>query len=554
MDIVVIRNLNSDKCERINDTTLQVINYEEDSFAGFSEYRMYVYDYKKNYKIDVAVEIPKLDIADIEYAKKDRDYIVYTNAVNIGYNRFLIYFYSYNYLDDSNRIIAEYNLDIQKADGRIKAFVLDENNILIQEKTLDEEKPYELCIYRQLLDKPISVDIDVLSTYGIEKIISYHENNCAIQIGSDYSPVTYIGTILINKFISEISVNIGTDLYNSIEQSTDDTYITNLGVSGKYIYYMKVNAEDESEQVIVYDSESNSKRIRINYNINEKSRIEKIFLVGGEPIVITNANGEYKIVNLGTQSELMELKKGDEVLYIDDTFIVMNEYVRKFFWQKYTEMVTVYRYPGIYEDDKRILMENRRFFDYIQNSDELLILLEEERDGELKRTEEESEKTDSRVASNRIIKDCEEYKSADVVYAFVSFGREIDTSIIINNALENGKRLLLPRVTDRGMVFKEVKDLNELIKSNYGILEPSDDLPDVCEDGFMLVPGVVFGKNLYRIGYGGGFYDRFFAQTKDMNIYKAGYCHGYQIVDEVPTEEHDFKIDAIFSNDGVISR
>jgi len=377
LDIVVIRNLNSDKCERINDTTLQVINYEEDSFAGFSEYRMYVYDYKKNYKIDVAVEIPKLDIADIEYAKKDRDYIVYTNAVNIGYNRFLIYFYSYNYLDDSNRIIAEYNLDIQKADGRIKAFVLDENNILIQEKTFDEEKPYELCIYRQLLDKPISVDIDVLSTYGIEKIISYHGNNCAIQIGSDYSPVTYIGT----------------DLYNFIEQSTDDTYITNLGVSGKYIYYMKVNAEDESEQVIVYDSESNSKRIRINYNINEKSRIEKIFLVGGEPIVITNANGEYKIVNLGTQSELMELKKGDEVLYIDDTFIVMNEYVRKFFWQKYTEMVTVYRYPGIYEDDKRILMENRRFFDYIQNSDELLILLEEERDGELKRTEEESEKT-----------------------------------------------------------------------------------------------------------------------------------------------------------------
>lgn len=167
---------------------------------------------------------------------------------------------------------------------------------------------------------------------------------------------------------------------------------------------------------------------------------------------------------------------------------------------------------------------------------------------------EEDLKAHSRVASDRIIKDCEEYKSADVVYAFVSFGREIDTSIIINNALENGKRLLLPRVTDRGMVFKEVKDLNELIKSNYGILEPSDDFPDVCEDGFMLVPGVVFGKNLYRIGYGGGFYDRFFAQTKVMNIYKAGYCHGYQIVDEVPTEEHDFKIDAIFSNDGVISR
>ena len=78
---------------------------------------------------------------------------------------------------------------------------------------------------------------------------------------------------------------------------------------------MKVNAEDESEQVIVYDSESNSKRIRINYNINEKSRIEKIFLVGGEPIVITNANGEYKIVNLCHLSDVFHHHMVESVLH-----------------------------------------------------------------------------------------------------------------------------------------------------------------------------------------------------------------------------------------------
>ena len=115
-------------------------------------------------------------------------------------------------------------------------------------------------------------------------------------------------------------------------------------------------------------------------------------MVGGEPIVITDSNGKYKVVNLGTQSEIMELMKGDEVLYIDDTFIVMKEYIRRFFWQKYSEVVTVYRYPGIYDDDKRILVENRRFLDCIKNNDEILILLEGERDGEHKRTEEESEK------------------------------------------------------------------------------------------------------------------------------------------------------------------
>lgn len=153
----------------------------------------------------------------------------------------------------------------------------------------------------------------------------------------------------------------------------------------------------------------------------------------------------------------------------------------------------------------------------------------------------------SQIASEKIIKDCKEYITADTVYAFVSFGKEIDTSHIIKDALARGKRLLLPRVTKEGMVFKEVADLNNLIRSDYGILEPAGTLPDIWEDGFMLVPGVVFGRDLYRIGHGAGYYDKFLAET-EKNIFKAGFCYNFQIIDKVPAEEHDIRIDAIYSN------
>lgn len=155
----------------------------------------------------------------------------------------------------------------------------------------------------------------------------------------------------------------------------------------------------------------------------------------------------------------------------------------------------------------------------------------------------------ARKASRKII-ESDEYKNAENIYAFMSFGSEIDTAIIIRDALERKKRLLLPKINKGVMTFKAVDDLLELTPGPYNIMEPDYNLPDEETDGFMLVPGVVYSADFYRVGYGKGYYDSFLnkAKGKGLKIFKAGFAFEEQVIDEVPTESHDERIDIIYTD------
>ena len=88
------------------------------------------------------------------------------------------------------------------------------------------------------------------------------------------------------------------------------------------------------------------------------------------------------------------------------------------------------------------------------------------------------------------------------------------------------------------MDFYEIRDFSELQKGAYGILEPTGDrllLPQ--KDDLMLVPGAAFDRNGYRIGYGGGYYDRYLRRHPDMKTIALAY--DFQIISRVPAEEFD---------------
>ena len=140
-----------------------------------------------------------------------------------------------------------------------------------------------------------------------------------------------------------------------------------------------------------------------------------------------------------------------------------------------------------------------------------------------------------------------EYRESDVVYAFASFGSEIDTELIIKDALQSNKVLALPRVEGTSMIFKRVTSMGDLeIRGKYGIREPKITADTVTGSGFMIVPGIVMSRDFYRIGYGAGFYDRYLDLHK--NIFKAGLCFDIQLMDKVPHDDYDVRIDAIYTD------
>lgn len=125
---------------------------------------------------------------------------------------------------------------------------------------------------------------------------------------------------------------------------------------------------------------------------------------------------------------------------------------------------------------------------------------------------------------------------------------EIDTRPIIHAAWEAGKEVCVPKVTDNGLTFHIIRSIDELEEGVMNILEPTspptNEPIDLC-----IVPGRVFDRSGYRIGWGGGYYDRFLHTYEGVTVALA---YSAQIIDRVPTEPHDLAVEWIVSEREVI--
>ena len=152
------------------------------------------------------------------------------------------------------------------------------------------------------------------------------------------------------------------------------------------------------------------------------------------------------------------------------------------------------------------------------------------------------------------------WQSAGQVLLYCAAKGELDTGMLIDNALGSGKTVLLPRCVpgEKGcMEFAPCQNRHELRAGSFGILEPN---PETClaieacalSPQLAIIPGVAFTAEGLRLGYGGGYYDRFLAETPLSDCLLIGFCAGFQIVDFIPQERWDRKMDAICCEKGII--
>lgn len=150
--------------------------------------------------------------------------------------------------------------------------------------------------------------------------------------------------------------------------------------------------------------------------------------------------------------------------------------------------------------------------------------------------------------------DC--YRSSSVVLAYVGFGSELQTDAFVRRVLDDGKVLLLPRVNgeERRLDLLEVKNpAEDLEAGTWGIREPNPDLCPRAEPeriDFALIPGVAFDTRGARLGYGGGFYDKLLAGCTEPRPWLVAAAFEFQVVEEVPLEEHDLRVDLIVTEGG----
>lgn len=148
------------------------------------------------------------------------------------------------------------------------------------------------------------------------------------------------------------------------------------------------------------------------------------------------------------------------------------------------------------------------------------------------------------------------YKDADTIMTFISFSDEVDTHDFIKKSINNGKRIVVPITLPKTKELRpsHVKDFNELEPGFYNILTPKEEYVryiDPKEIDLVIVPGVGFDPSGYRVGYGGGYYDRFL--SKLPNVVKIAIAFDLQIIDKVPKEDFDIPVDYIITEKEVIN-
>lgn len=165
------------------------------------------------------------------------------------------------------------------------------------------------------------------------------------------------------------------------------------------------------------------------------------------------------------------------------------------------------------------------------------------------------DRKNAEIIVNRYL-DSEYFKKSDIIFAYSSMEYEIPTKRIIQTALDSGKRVALPKVlssvSDGAKMEFLLVDGNTLYdRGVYGIMEPE------CGERVspalgtkrieILIPGLCFDLTKNRIGYGGGYYDRYLSQFDRKKLHITALAYEYQIFEVIPTDEYDSKVDLVIT-------
>lgn len=144
-----------------------------------------------------------------------------------------------------------------------------------------------------------------------------------------------------------------------------------------------------------------------------------------------------------------------------------------------------------------------------------------------------------------------EYKRARTIFCFVGTKDEINTAPIIERALEDGKRVAVPRCVAKGVMEAFlIESLDNLREGHYGILEPGNEAPRIGpeEIDMAVIPCLSCSRDGKRLGYGGGYYDRYLGKVDGT---KSVICRGRIMREDLPVEAHDQKVDMVICEEGI---
>ena len=166
---------------------------------------------------------------------------------------------------------------------------------------------------------------------------------------------------------------------------------------------------------------------------------------------------------------------------------------------------------------------------------------------EMKTLSQEQKQAMDRALTERFLKH-PFYQEAKTIATYLSFPHEFQTQELIEQALKDGKKVLIPKTYPKGRMEFVVYNPQQLVKTSFGLLEPQGDLEVVepSQIDLIHVPGLAFTREGYRIGYGGGYYDRYLEHFAGQSLSTIYPCQ----IQDFNSEDHDIAVQEVLIDEG----
>lgn len=142
------------------------------------------------------------------------------------------------------------------------------------------------------------------------------------------------------------------------------------------------------------------------------------------------------------------------------------------------------------------------------------------------------------------------FLQAETLCFYYPLGKEVNLLPLAQKALDAGKKAAFPRVEGKNMEFYEITSLENFQEGSFHVMEPVGGKLAAEQNALVFVPGLGFDARGNRIGYGGGYYDRYLA--RHPQYMKIGTAYAIQLVEELEAEAHDISMDGIATEEGFL--
>ncbi len=370
MDIKLIKNFEAGSYSPLNRALLLQMIDDTRQLDRFQAKRIFMFSPATNERYEILPEIPKFNLADIQYGEKEHDYFVFTSARMINAQELAVDYYWYNTADGEPEVLftGKISLEQLKQQVFLKVFVFDGMYCLFETvygSAEDETQHFELLLYDVKNKKSMDVYNPLLTEKGIDRIIALDGNQCAIKISNEM-----IGIVNVNQFVSDLVLGLENVYIDILDQSDGQTVLPILIRCGGSLIYKKKDLASGSEDVILYDVENKIKKVRLNSSGGLED-LSRIYLIDNVPYICRESEKGTRFINLNTQKTEIKLRNDVKVRYVSDNVIVTQRHVRKmFFMQAENDYIEVFRFPDMHH---AIFKTRGRLEDCLAHFDELLI-------------------------------------------------------------------------------------------------------------------------------------------------------------------------------------